>query len=151
VQVDAPIMGVDDFPHDWQTKPRPLGLGREERIEDAVAQLGRDPRSVVRNVDNEYRGRLMGAAGIERIVLYPCPDHLDVDLSPTFQRFERVGQEVREDLAELVVVGVNHRQVGGYIEVEGHLATWRLALGEGHGLSQHVAYVGPLNLQPNWP
>jgi hypothetical protein len=47
LNVDAAVVRVDDLAHDRQPQAGALRLGREERIEDAIAQLFRHTGAVV--------------------------------------------------------------------------------------------------------
>ena len=68
-EIDAPVVRVDDLPDDGQTQTGALGLGREERIEDAVAQFCRHARTVVRHVDDDDRRRVLRRARERRVRL----------------------------------------------------------------------------------
>ena len=68
-QIDAPVVRVDDLPHDRQAEAGSLWLGREERIEDPVAQVRRHARAVVGDVDDDRRRRRLASARERRILL----------------------------------------------------------------------------------
>src|SRR4029453_6837002 len=55
--VDAAVVGVDDLSHDCQAKTRPLGLGREKRIEDLIGQFRRYSRPVIHDFDDDRGNR----------------------------------------------------------------------------------------------
>src|SRR4051812_8493475 len=54
--VDPAVVRVDDLPHDRQAEARALRLGREERVENSIAQILRHARPVVCDVDHDRAG-----------------------------------------------------------------------------------------------
>ena len=61
VEIDPPVVRVDDLPHDRQAQAGSLRLGREKRVEDPVAQLRRHARAVVGDVDDDRRRRRLAS------------------------------------------------------------------------------------------
>ena len=109
--VDAPVVRVDDLPDDRQPEPGPCDLGREERIEDLdrsapAARPARRRRR--RRPPPASAGATPANAGSASIALV---DRRDRDAPPAVERLERVGQQVREHLRELMMIAVDHRQL----------------------------------------
>ena len=63
LNVDASIVRVHDLADDGKAEARTLGLGREEGIENPVAQLARDARPVVGHVHDDRARRERVAEG----------------------------------------------------------------------------------------
>ena len=87
-------MGIDDLPHDREAEARSLRLGGEKRIEDPVAQICRDARAVVGDLDDDHRRRRGPAAGERRILLDGAGRGADRDVAAPVERLERVGDQV---------------------------------------------------------
>src|SRR5262245_17400082 len=106
--VDRALVRLDDLPRDRHAEAGPPGLGGEERIEDAVDPLGRDAAAVV----------AYAHGGL------PCPvfeeDFQTAAFRHTVERVDRVVEDVREHLAELLAVG-EHGRPGDVVPRDGHL------------------------------
>ena len=88
---------------------RALRLGREERTEDALEVVGADARPVVAHLDDDLRRQRIGRAG--RLVLARHELDVNLDVALAAERLEGVGQQVREQLPQLVRVGQQFRDV----------------------------------------
>src|SRR5213593_2241965 len=102
LDADRAVMRLDDLPGDRESEPGSSRLRREERLEDALPQLGRDGGAPVRDHD------------LHRAVVHEPPNG---DLAVA-ARFQRILDQVGEDLVEKHRVAVNgherplHRQGG---------------------------------------
>src|SRR5919199_5565360 len=81
-----------------ETQSRPLThlFGREERIEDALLYLCRDPWSIICDLHTDSRPVMRGA---------------DDDRPRSLKRIQRIVQEIHPDLVELSTVGVQNRKL----------------------------------------
>ena len=102
-------MRVHDLAHDRQAQARALRLGREERTENALQVVGRNARPGVAHFDDDLRRLRLAVA--DRLVFARQQRRADVDVAFAAERFERVGEQVREQLAQLVRVGQQLRHV----------------------------------------
>ena len=107
--VDMAVMRVNHFPHDRQPEARALRLGREKRTEDALEIVRRDARTVVSDLDHDLRRQRLAFA--RRLLLAGDDGRADVDVSFAAERLEGVGEQVREELPQLVRVGEQIRHV----------------------------------------
>jgi spermidine/putrescine-binding protein len=84
---------IHDLLHDGHAEPGARRLGGEERLEDPVASLGRDPDAII----DHFHG---GAVALDEEV------DLDASAAPArLDGLERVPHDVGEDLAQLLAVG----------------------------------------------
>ena len=132
-------MALDDAAHQCEPEPGALalGLGGEERIEDAAQDLRRNPGTAVRDLDPHESVRCLVAGHQTQPPGRRC----------VLDRLARVRDEVHHDLLQLVSVGPDQRQA--LLGVEFHLDVGDAKL-EGqklHGVAQeviqrHVAALG---------
>ena len=106
LQPDPAAEERDETAAQGQTETRALLLRRSaspllERLEDALAVLGRDARAVVAHGDLDVP---------------PDPARADRDVATVGRELHRVAQQVHEHLLELQLVGLDHVERG--IDVE---------------------------------
>src|SRR4029078_13099112 len=100
--IDPAVVRVDDLPDDRQPEPRALWLGGEERAENPIHHFGRDPRAGVGDGDHHHRARRLLRRGA--LFLAVDRDRGDLDRAGAVHRLEGVGDEIGEDLPQLVRV-----------------------------------------------
>src|SRR4051812_29572740 len=106
--VDPSVVRVYDLADNGQAEARPLWLGGEKRVENPVGQLRRNPRPVVIDVDQDQRNWRLRAW--KRRIVFGSGDHrANRQMAGAVESLERVGDEIGEDLAELMVVAGDHR------------------------------------------
>src|SRR5207247_10162084 len=143
--------GADDFAADGDPQPRALGLGREERIENLVRCLCRYARAIVNYFDYHHRGGASVHADHGRVDFDRAQYCADRDAAGAIQRFESVGQQVREHLRQLIQVAVDHRQLSGQVDLDLDVPPLDLRFGQRDRLVDDGREVGLLDLQPNRP
>ena len=106
-------MGCDEFRNQRQSQPRTIGLGRDERLEEVLAQVGRNPRPIV--CDPHFKRRASDRFARRRT----HPDAVSIGgidpngATPVTARMGGLGgvlHEVEEDLDELILVSQHRRQ-----------------------------------------
>src|SRR5206468_494711 len=108
--IDRAAVALDD--PEYRREPEagaalgPLRLRREVRLEHALAELGRDPRTIVLDLENDQ------ASGLGHRVA--GPDH---DAAITIDGIARVDHEVHHDLLELRPIA-DHRAALARLELE---------------------------------
>src|SRR5207245_3174520 len=112
--LDRSLVGLDDLLRDRHAESGSLLLGGEERVEDAFDLVGRDAASVVAYPDDGPT-----VAVLEEQVDPPS-------LRDAGQSVDRVVEQVGEDRAELLRVGLDGR-TGDVVARDGDLA--RVELG----------------------
>src|ERR1051326_2128760 len=102
---DVAAMGLQDRLADHQADTHPRRLGGDEGLEQALGELGRYPRSGIRNGDFD-----IGVRGerVDSNFLGPA----------TMQRLDGVAEEIDQHLLNLHAVHENRRQIGRQIQVE---------------------------------
>src|SRR5437762_2562539 len=98
LQLDVAAVAGHQRVRDGEPEPRSLAhrLGREEGLEDALAELRRDPRTAVGDLD-------------EHAAVLCIRSQADFALS--FDRLYRVRQEIHEDLVDLSRIAAGTRDV----------------------------------------
>ena len=99
LDLDLAVVVADQAPDDVEAQAGALPdrLGGEERIEDALADLGRDAGSVVDDADDDA---------------LPLAVRRHLDAAGIRDGIERVVDQVRPDLVELADEAANAREVG---------------------------------------
>src|ERR1700730_6742414 len=105
------VVCVNDLAHDREPEARALRLGRKERTENALEVVGRDPRAAVPNLDHNLRWQRVALT--RWLFLSRYERRSDVHVAFTAQRLERIREQVREELAQLMGVGQKLRHVRG--------------------------------------
>ena len=75
----------------------------------------------------------------------------DADRAVAAERLERVRQQVREDLPQLVRIALDRRQMLRAIHADLHVAARHVALGHRHRVADRVGDRDPFHLQPDRP
>src|SRR5579885_931272 len=88
--IDPAAMLLDDLLHDREAEPRSLGLARDVGVENPAQELALESGPIV---TYRHRGVLAVLGGLE-----PGGD-LEPRLRRAFERLERIGDQVVEDLA----------------------------------------------------
>src|SRR3954471_1129592 len=103
-------MRIDDVPHDRKTQTRPFSvrLCREERLEDPISIRLGHTRSRVGDLDDDVAGAVWSGAN----------EHL----SAGFDRVDRVGDQVDQDLLELAGDRLDHGELGVDLDRQGDAA-----------------------------
>src|SRR5215469_4977111 len=114
-------MHVDDRAADRQAETEPLRFRGDERLEDALETIRRDPFATVANRDAHL------AVAIES---RECADGAFERIA-TAHRVERIDEQIQYDLLQLDLVAAHHR----------------VAAHELHDIAQHVADIEPHELQ----
>jgi hypothetical protein len=151
VDVDAAVVRVDDLAHDGQPEAGALGLGGEERIEDAIRELRGHAGPVVGHLHDDRACRRRCVAGLRVLVVAEAARRRDGDVPVPLERLECVHDEIREHLAELVAVAIERRQVGGDLDVHVDLAPASLGLGHRDRIAQDVGNRRALGLEAHGP
>jgi hypothetical protein len=112
----APGLGHDSVDgRQAQTGPLPFGLGREERLERPVQDLGRHPGAVVADLERDVPpGGQVGVGGRVGVIDIHV-GRLDRQLAATGHRVAGVDRQVDQDLVD--VAGVSKDAVEGRLEV----------------------------------
>src|ERR1051325_549245 len=116
-------MALHQSSHDIQAKPRPFayGLGCKERIENAIAYLGRNTRPIVHNPD---RYAIAFAASS------------NFNLSSLVYSVQGVINQIRPHLIELATETVYSRKVFLDIQTHSYGSAFRLRAQYGKGVCQ---------------
>ena len=111
---DRALVALDDAMHDRETEPAALAgrLRREERLEDAIDDFGRDATAVVAHFDtHEMPGVAQWHARLETCLVCRQCTHRDPDLAATGRhRLPCVRAEVHEHLMDLGRIGDHRRR-----------------------------------------
>ncbi len=130
--------------------PDPCGLVVKNALKIRSAQLLRHPRAVVGDLDHDGARHAVRVARV-RVVLQQALAGRDLDRALPVQRLEGVDDEVREELAELVVIALDRGQAGVHVDAHDRPAARHLALGQRDRVGDHVAQRRVLDLQPDRP
>src|SRR5438552_2252179 len=105
INLDLSVVAEHEAPRDVQAETCALAdrLRREERIEDALANLGWQSRSIVHDPHDN---------GIT------LTDRRDVDV--TLRRVQRVVDQIRPHLIELAAESLDARKIGLHFEPHAH-------------------------------
>ena len=133
-------------------RPEPCGLVVKNGLKIRSVRFRRHARAVVGDVDDAppaSAAAMPANAGSSSIAL---GDRRNRDAAAAVERLERVDQQVREHLAELMLIALDQRQPG--LDVRSCTATsprGAFDFGQRDRLLQHVGEVGVLDLQPDRP
>ncbi len=110
--IDPAIVGVDDLADDREAQTRTLRFGGEERAEHLVHDFGRHTGAAVGDFHLDHRHGLDVAAD-SHFLFGGQLGGRNRHLPGAVHRFEGVGEQVGEDLAQLVWIALDPGQVAG--------------------------------------
>ena len=144
------VVRVDHLAHDRQAEAGALRLGREERTENSLEIVGRDAGPVVAHFDDDLRRQRLdrrpaGSSSPGSSVA------ADLDVPFAAERLERVGEQVREQLPQLMRVGEQLRHVRRDSQCRSTPRRAHLAFGERDRILEHLVERHALDLQLNRP
>src|SRR5262249_11273530 len=133
LDLDAPTVVLHHLARNRQPEAGPTGPLRVERLEDAVEPVRRDPRPVVRGLDDDLSAR-------PRARRHP-------DVTTLLHHVARVAEDVEESLADLRLIELDRGQKGLEIERQLHPALAEVGLKETGRRRQRVVQALDLEMR----